>query len=342
MGKKELEDNNINRKKELIIIIILSTLLLIMFLILPIIILFIITGWFLYEYLYYKSEKFINIKNSIKDNTKECNELNEHIEKLKNSYIDIKKIDYGTAEYVDQSRYNFKRPALKNLREKENVYECSSSICKNAEQQPFKYICKYFNINLNEETLEKFENVLNDFAAAEQGKQLLKNERDKIINSLNLKIPLLIQKFSKKKLLKKLGFEEIDFSQLYFPRYTFRYISAGGNSSISCRIVLDIDNLNKFVKFISDTIKFKKSVAGQRALMTTELREKIKSRDCYTCKNCNLSTMIEPNLLLEIDHIIPLSKNGQTTEDNLQTLCWKCNRSKGSKIMEDQNEKVKL
>ena len=40
----------------------------------------------------------------------------------------------------------------------------------------------------------------------------------------------------------------------------------------------------------------------------------------------------EPNLLLEIDHILPVSKGGLTTEDNLQTLCWRCNRSKGAKI----------
>ncbi|HJB68761.1 MAG TPA: HNH endonuclease [Candidatus Fournierella excrementigallinarum] len=37
--------------------------------------------------------------------------------------------------------------------------------------------------------------------------------------------------------------------------------------------------------------------------------------------------------MLEIDHIIPVSKGGRTEEDNLQTLCWKCNRSKGDKII---------
>ena len=41
----------------------------------------------------------------------------------------------------------------------------------------------------------------------------------------------------------------------------------------------------------------------------------------------------EPNLLLEIDHIIPVSKGGLTEESNLQTLCWKCNRSKSDKIL---------
>lgn len=65
--------------------------------------------------------------------------------------------------------------------------------------------------------------------------------------------------------------------------------------------------------------------------MTSALREKIKQRDNYTCRICKLSIKEEPNLLLEIDHIIPLAKNGVTSSDNLQTLCWRCNRSKGSK-----------
>ena len=38
-----------------------------------------------------------------------------------------------------------------------------------------------------------------------------------------------------------------------------------------------------------------------------------------------------------IDHIIPVAKGGCTTEDNLQTLCWKCNRAKSDKIVESNN-----
>ena len=70
----------------------------------------------------------------------------------------------------------------------------------------------------------------------------------------------------------------------------------------------------------------------QRALMTIKLREHIKKRDNFTCCNCDNSTHKEPNLLLEIDHIIPISKGGYTKEENLQTLCWKCNRAKSNKI----------
>lgn len=61
------------------------------------------------------------------------------------------------------------------------------------------------------------------------------------------------------------------------------------------------------------------------------LRPQILARDNYTCQKCGLSIYDEPNLLLEVDHIVPVSKWGQSTPENLQTLCWKCNRSKGNR-----------
>lgn len=67
--------------------------------------------------------------------------------------------------------------------------------------------------------------------------------------------------------------------------------------------------------------------------MTSALKRKILNRDNYTCQKCGNSIRKEPNLLLEIDHIKPLSKGGVTTEENLQVLCWRCNRSKGNKIL---------
>lgn len=136
-----------------------------------------------------------------------------------------------------------------------------------------------------------------------------------------------------KKFISKLGFKKIDFSDLHFPTYKFRYISPGGNKTTTCAIRMDLNNLNKLVIYLSDKVKYKKSVAGQRALMTSKLRREIKERDDFTCRICNNSTQKEENLLLEIDHIIPVSKGGLTEKDNLQTLCWKCNRTKGNKII---------
>ena len=161
----------------------------------------------------------------------------------------------------------------------------------------------------------------------------IETKKENIINNFSSKIPFLIRKLSKKTLYKKLGFTDIDLSNLHFPIYRFRYISPGGNSSMESSIVFDIDTLERFIDYLSGIIKFRKSIEGQRALMTSQLREKIKARDKYTCQICGISTTEEPHLLLEIDHIIPLSRNGLTTESNLQTLCWKCNRSKGSKTL---------
>lgn len=287
--------------------------------------------YFIFEKVYFQSKSFKQIKEDIKAYTNDCNELNRHIEKLKSTYIRGKAVDYGIANYSDNSKYNYRRSELNKIQYNEEVYNCSLSVCKNAQQQPFKYLCKYFNIKPTEETLIEFENVLNNFAAAEQGKELLQKERDRIIASVSKDIPFLIRRISHKKLVRNLGFEEIDLSRMYFPRYKFLYVSAGGNSSMECEIIMDVENLNKFVVYLSEIVKFKKSAAGQRALMTTSLREKIKRRDNYTCRICGLSTYQEPNLLLEIDHIIPIARHGLTVEDNLQTLCWRCNRKKGKK-----------
>lgn len=289
--------------------------------------------YWIYQLMYFHSEKFNSIKNRIQTHINECNELNNHIEGLKNTYINLElgKVDYGEAQFNDTSYYNYKRPELRKAKNDSNVYMCSRSVVGNAEQQPFKYVCKYFNIKATNKTIEGFEEILNNFSAAENGKTLLIEEKDEIIKSIESEIPFLIRKFSKKKLESKLGFEEIDLSDTYFPKFSFQYVSPGGNAEYSTDVVMNPDNLERFIKYLADQAAFRNSVQGQRQLMTKALREYIKERDGYTCQYCGVSTFDEPHLLLEIDHIKPLSKGGMTEESNLQTLCWKCNRSKSNK-----------
>ena len=66
--------------------------------------------------------------------------------------------------------------------------------------------------------------------------------------------------------------------------------------------------------------------------MTTKLRAYIKTRDEHTCQYCSVSLAAEPHLLLEVDHIVPVSRGGMSAEGNLQTLCWRCNRTKSNKV----------
>lgn len=289
-------------------------------------------SWLIYKFVYYRSNSFNELKNRIEKYANDCNALNDHINDLKLTHVGINQLDYGRADYKDTSVYNYRRPELQKQIFAPNVHNCSRNVCDAAKKQPFKYVCKYFNIKSTEENLAQFENMLNNFEAAENGKTLLVNERNKIIEGISSEIPFLIRKFDRKCLLKKLGFKPIDLSRVYFPKYIFKYTSSGGNASTQCDIVFDIENLNKFVVYLSDLVKFKKSVAGQRALMTSKLRNQILMRDNYTCQKCGISLKDEPNLLLEVDHIIPISKGGMTTVENLQTLCWRCNRTKGNKL----------
>lgn len=46
----------------------------------------------------------------------------------------------------------------------------------------------------------------------------------------------------------------------------------------------------------------------------------IKARDNYTCQRCVVALADEPHLLLEADHMIRVSRGGQSTPENLQTL----------------------
>ena len=58
------------------------------------------------------------------------------------------------------------------------------------------------------------------------------------------------------------------------------------------------------------------------------LRFLVNRRDSFTCRACGRSPANEVGIVLHVDHIEAWSKGGETTFDNLQTLCEKCNLGK--------------
>lgn len=62
------------------------------------------------------------------------------------------------------------------------------------------------------------------------------------------------------------------------------------------------------------------------------LRFKVLQRDCFTCHACGASPAKSPDIELHVDHILPWSAGGETTLDNLRTLCSACNLGKGAMI----------
>lgn len=67
----------------------------------------------------------------------------------------------------------------------------------------------------------------------------------------------------------------------------------------------------------------------ERGKVSNRMRFLIYERDGYRCRKCGISGRYTQ---LEIDHIIPISKGGKSTYDNLQTLCHKCNVEKGNTV----------
>ena len=101
-------------------------------------------GWVIYEFFYYRTRKFKEIKERIAAYIKDCNELNDHIESLKETSLLLNRTDYGKASYYDTSRWNYKRAQLKRQKYAPNIYSCSRTVCDNARKKPFEYVCKYF------------------------------------------------------------------------------------------------------------------------------------------------------------------------------------------------------
>jgi len=65
--------------------------------------------------------------------------------------------------------------------------------------------------------------------------------------------------------------------------------------------------------------------------MTKKLRFGVFKRDGFQCQYCGKKP---PEIVLEVDHINPLSKNGTDDIDNLITACFACNRGKGSESLQ--------
>ncbi|MFR5876126.1 MAG: HNH endonuclease [Eubacterium sp.] len=209
------------------------------------------------------------------------------------------------------------------------TYRCSSSVLSNAENKPLKYLIKYSNVDYSMQCLEQLE-----FCAC-----YLQSLSDfhKISNQLYTQalkqIPSMVGIFvSKKKFFSIVcGIYDISSFRKGNASFRFLYISPAGKSQREFKIKITTEIIQKLQSEISYKLNKNSQIKTQRNAMNNDLRNAIKKRDNYTCCICGNSIYNEPNLLLEVDHIIPIAKGGKTEASNLQTLCWRCNRLKSDK-----------
>lgn len=284
---------------------------------------------------YFKSDDFLTKKEEIQSVVAEHNDVKEYVSEIR----DTAQFELGTSSTGNQSHlavstntstHNYKRDRNVADFASPNVHNCSLQVVRNAKADPLKYLMKYFEIKPNESALADVEGLGESISRLEEAISNLE-EREKAITE-SLSPPWFITKWYNKEFMKQVGVELSPISVPY-PKYVFEYVSAGGNSGQKTEIRLDTETIDALISRLSEKIKFAKSAAGQRALMTAKLRTHIKQRDNHTCQLCSVSLSDEPHLLLEVDHVMPVSKGGLSVEENLQTLCWRCNRSKSNKVL---------
>jgi hypothetical protein len=102
--------------------------------------------------------------------------------------------------------------------------------------------------------------------------------------------------------------------------------------------------LKGFVEYIdgnasSDSSTLESTEAKQRLRKTSKkinwrLRAAILIRDNCICKMCGASPAKNSEVELHVDHVVPYSKGGETLEENLRTLCSKCNIGRSNQFTE--------
>ena len=62
--------------------------------------------------------------------------------------------------------------------------------------------------------------------------------------------------------------------------------------------------------------------------VSQKFRMAVLKRDGYRCTKCGTSPAEDKSVRLEVNHIIPVARDGCSTMENLQALCWLCNQGK--------------
>lgn len=283
---------------------------------------------------YFGSQHFQTLKAEIAAVVYEHNDVVNYVQQIRSrGSFELGSSSTGQhahlASFQNASAWNNRRD--RNVAEyAPHVHNASLQVVRNASTDPIKYLMKYFSIKADQDTLADVQRVSDSIARLEEAVANVGKREADITAKINP--PGFILKHYRAEFWNQVGVQLTPI-RVPYPQYKFQYTSAGGNSGQTTAIELNTSTLEALAATLVERIRWSKSTAGQRALMTSRLRALIKQRDGYACRTCGVSVAQEPHLLLEVDHIVPVSKGGLSVPENLQTLCWKCNRTKGAKIL---------
>lgn len=73
---------------------------------------------------------------------------------------------------------------------------------------------------------------------------------------------------------------------------------------------------------------------AERKSLSQKIRFEVFKRDSFTCQYCGQKA---PEVVLEVDHMNPVSKGGKNDMLNLITSCFSCNHGKSDRLISDQS-----
>lgn len=281
---------------------------------------------------YYDSPEFVQIKNTVDGLMSSQKDFNAYIDEKVQSISSL----FGTRvirnETAVEDVYDYVRPYKKTITP--FVAEVSDAVFASAENSPLEYVVKYFypNKDVYPTQIQKLQVLLQELETLKDAKEIIENYKKEYSDYIQ-NVPDFVMEKDRDGFYARLGFARIDENALTV-EYKFSYTSNGGKARRSFSVPMTEETIVALIEKLESKLTFTAFAKEQRALMTAKLRQSILCRDNHTCCFCGNSTQNEPNLLLEVDHVIPVAKGGITKEDNLQTLCWRCNRSKGKKLIE--------
>lgn len=166
------------------------------------------------------------------------------------------------------------------------IYHGTSTVVNNFKiDKMFDYLVKYFNMKINFDTVRYL--------------------RQLEICTENLYMDIVEE-----------GLDTNILINLY-STFTMVYDSPGGRVHRTSCIYFDHDMIHNVRLYVENLMSKSSFTKRQRRKMTPALREFIKKRDHYTCQICWDNIYKNPDIILEIDHIIPVLKGGETVEYNL-------------------------
>lgn len=252
---------------------------------------------------YFNSEQFQEIRAQIASVVAEHNEVVNYVAEIRSQgAFELGASSTGQyahlANFENTSNWNYRRD--RNVAEyAPHIHNASLQVVRNASMDPIKYLMKYFQIKVSQETLADVQRVATDISRLEEAVANVQRREAEIVAMINPP-EFILQRYADE--FWSLVGVHLSPITVPYPKYKFQYVSAGGNSGQTVNIDLNTSTLDALSETLAQKIRWAKSAAGQRALMTSRLRGWIKDRDHHTCQNpaCGVSVAVEPNLLLDV------------------------------------------